>query len=502
MTVSISPVWNGIQFFDNLGQPLSGGKIFQYEAGSTSIQQTTYADDLGAVPNSNPIILDSSGRMLTDLWLTDGSAYNLILTLADGTSVLTGVDNVIGVVSSSASSSSTAIWSEVLTPPTYVGPTQFLVAGNLTTEFSVGNRVQIEYTTNSFKYGTVSARTYSSPNTQVTLVNDSSVQNSGMTKVYWSLNVTNGRTVDAGAVTYNVLSTYSTPATVGAALNVLTAADVALNTRIDNTLKTTLTAGTGTAYTLAPATTVVSYSPLSSWMVQFHTGSGALPQLNINGVGFKNLTQYDSAGGTAFATIWPLQISRVVYNSVLDNFVVLDQIPSASTAAPRGQQVFGSNGTFTVPASVYNIQVTCVAGGGGGAGGNTVSFGDIESGYTYVNSYGGAGGSGGSGNKYLVVTPGATYAISIGTGGVGSAGNGTAGGSTVFGASLVVSTGGGAGLVAPANGAPGYGSTADYGFYNVGYQIGSTPKGNGGVGGYGGGVSGTNGGDGMVIVEW
>ena len=501
MTVSISPVWNGIQFFDNLGQPLSGGKIFQYEAGSTSIQQTTYADDLGAVPNSNPIILDSSGRMLTDLWLTDGSAYNLILTLADGTSVLTGVDNVIGVVSSSASSSSTAIWSEVLTPPTYVGPTQFLVAGNLTTEFSVGNRVQIEYTTNSFKYGTVLSRTYSSPNTQVTLVNDAAVQNSGMTKVYWSLNVTNGRTVDAGAVTSNAPSTYTTPLTVGYALNTLTAEDVALNTRIDKTFLVWDATGTNNVV-LTPSPAITSYATRQRFTVRFINPSSGAMTININGVGAASLLQYNPAGVLGNAIVSAALVSDIAYNGAA--WVLLDQLPAAASVIPRGQQVFSSNSTFTVPANVYSIQVTCVGGGGGSSSGNTITFGDIESGYTYVNSYGGNGGAGGSGNKYLAVTPGATYPITIGAGGTAGsgAGNGGNGGSTVFGASLVVSTGGGGGLYAPANGASGYGSTADYGFYNVGYQIGATPKGVGAAGTWGYTGAGVAGGPGMVIVEW
>ena len=58
MSVSISPVWNGMQFFDNDGNPLNGGKINSYAAGSFSTRLTTYTDSAGSVPNSNPIILD------------------------------------------------------------------------------------------------------------------------------------------------------------------------------------------------------------------------------------------------------------------------------------------------------------------------------------------------------------------------------------------------------------------------------------------------------------
>jgi len=495
MPVSISPVFNGMQFFDNDGLPLSGGKLFQYEAGSTSVQRTSYADDSGTIPNSNPIVLDSSGRMTTDLWLTDGEAYNLILTLSDGTTVLTGVDDVIGVIASSATAGSTAIWVEILTPPTYVSPTQFLVAGNVTTSFAVGNRVQVEYTTNSFKYGTVSAVSYSSPNTQVTLINDSSAQNSGMTKVYWSLNQVTGRTVDAGAVTWNVPASYTTPLTVGYELNALNTDVTSLNTRVDSTYKVWTTTGGPTTFTITPSPAIASYTVGQIFVIKFNAAASGTPTINVNGLGAVGLKQYNSSGTKVVATSAVNQMTQISYDGT--DFVVLDPLVAASTAAPRGQQVFTSNGTFTVPANVYSVKVTCV--GGGGGGGTGITTGDIESGY--VSSYGGSGGYGGSGISYLAVTPAAGHSVSIGAGGAGTNTTGGTGGSTTFGASLVVATGG-AGGSASATGANGYGSVADYGYSGVGFKVGSSNKGTGGISGYGDGATGTAGTAGMCIVEW
>jgi hypothetical protein len=48
-------------FTDNSGQPLSGGKVYTYAAG-TSTPKDTYTDNLGATPETNPVILDSNGR--------------------------------------------------------------------------------------------------------------------------------------------------------------------------------------------------------------------------------------------------------------------------------------------------------------------------------------------------------------------------------------------------------------------------------------------------------
>lgn len=60
MTQKLSP-WIRQQFFDNNGDPLAGGFVYFYVAGSTSIFKNTYEDYLGSVNNENPVQLDSSG---------------------------------------------------------------------------------------------------------------------------------------------------------------------------------------------------------------------------------------------------------------------------------------------------------------------------------------------------------------------------------------------------------------------------------------------------------
>ena len=44
----------GAQFFDNNGNVLSGGKIYTYQAGTTT-PAATYTDNLGSAVNSNPL---------------------------------------------------------------------------------------------------------------------------------------------------------------------------------------------------------------------------------------------------------------------------------------------------------------------------------------------------------------------------------------------------------------------------------------------------------------
>lgn len=96
MTVNLSPFANpGAQFFDDNGDPLSGGKIFTYAAGTTT-PKATYTDYTGNTAHANPIILDAAGRPPSEVWLTYGDAYKFILK--DSLDTLVGTfDNIDGI---------------------------------------------------------------------------------------------------------------------------------------------------------------------------------------------------------------------------------------------------------------------------------------------------------------------------------------------------------------------------------------------------------------------
>ena len=80
------------QLFDDNGAPLAGGKLYSYQAG-TSTPQATYADASGTL-NTNPLVLDASGR--GTYYLPAGTGYKFNLTNASGVQV-TGypLDNVM-----------------------------------------------------------------------------------------------------------------------------------------------------------------------------------------------------------------------------------------------------------------------------------------------------------------------------------------------------------------------------------------------------------------------
>lgn len=73
----------GAQFFDDSGNPLTGGKVYTYASGTTT-PAATYTTSTGAVANTNPIILDAAGRTPNEIWITVGSLYKFVVkTSAD-----------------------------------------------------------------------------------------------------------------------------------------------------------------------------------------------------------------------------------------------------------------------------------------------------------------------------------------------------------------------------------------------------------------------------------
>lgn len=70
----------GAQFFDNSGNPLTGGKIYTYAAGTTTPAET-YTTVNGNVFHTNPIVLDSAGRLPAggELWLPIGVGYKFVV---------------------------------------------------------------------------------------------------------------------------------------------------------------------------------------------------------------------------------------------------------------------------------------------------------------------------------------------------------------------------------------------------------------------------------------
>ena len=76
-------------FVDAAGEPLVGGLLYTYIAGTTT-PQATYTDSTAVTANTNPIVLDSRGE--ANVWL-GGAIYKFVLKDADDALIWT-VDNI------------------------------------------------------------------------------------------------------------------------------------------------------------------------------------------------------------------------------------------------------------------------------------------------------------------------------------------------------------------------------------------------------------------------
>ena len=92
----LSPLFKQ-RFLDANGDPLAGGFVYAYIAG-TSTPQATYTDQGGGTANANPVVLDANGE--ADIWFDEALSYKVKLDDSDSVTQWT-VDDVSGASISS-----------------------------------------------------------------------------------------------------------------------------------------------------------------------------------------------------------------------------------------------------------------------------------------------------------------------------------------------------------------------------------------------------------------
>lgn len=78
-----------MQFFTANGIPLVGGKLYTYEAGTTT-PLATYVDQAGSSSNPNPVIMDSRGE--ANVWLANAVLYDFVLKDSADVLIWTGTN--------------------------------------------------------------------------------------------------------------------------------------------------------------------------------------------------------------------------------------------------------------------------------------------------------------------------------------------------------------------------------------------------------------------------
>lgn len=97
--VALSPLGGaGWQFLDDNGRILSGGRLYSYEAGTTT-PLATYADSSGNVSNGPYVQLDSAGRPPSEIWQEFTKNYKYELKASTGSSIRT-YDQIPGIAGS------------------------------------------------------------------------------------------------------------------------------------------------------------------------------------------------------------------------------------------------------------------------------------------------------------------------------------------------------------------------------------------------------------------
>ena len=96
MAVFLSPIGGaGWQFFNDSGVILSGGKLYTYAAGTTT-PKATYTSSSGNTAHTNPIILNSAGRVPGgEIWLLAPPYKFALYTSADV--LIATYDNISGI---------------------------------------------------------------------------------------------------------------------------------------------------------------------------------------------------------------------------------------------------------------------------------------------------------------------------------------------------------------------------------------------------------------------
>lgn len=140
MAVNLSPVGGvAAQFFDNNGVILSGGKLYTYQAGTTT-PAATYTSSSGGTAHTNPIILDSAGRVPSgEIWLTGTTQYKFVLKTSVDV-LITTWDNIWGI----GAAGGTSVQIPVIFNATGTGTN---------TTFSLGGTPTSENTTNVYVNG-------------------------------------------------------------------------------------------------------------------------------------------------------------------------------------------------------------------------------------------------------------------------------------------------------------------------------------------------------------
>lgn len=322
MPAYLSPIGNEQQS-DASGNPLAGGFIFTYLAG-TSTLAATFTDAAGTIPQANPIVLNASGLPASPIYINGGQAMKFIIQNSASVTQRT-IDNIEGV-NDPEFTGAVSEWLNYSASPTFVNATSFSVVGDQTLIFQVYRRLK---TTNSggTVYSTISNSVFGSGVTTVTVINDSGVLDSGLSNVQYSLLEATNPSIPESAVgrLLRVAANVST-AFASTRIDVASAATVNLTTSAPNTQHINIT---GTA-------TITGFT-VAAGVYYFVRFAGALTLTNNANI----VTQTGANITTAAGDTCVLRATASNTVEILA-YSPAGLVPSSATPQPNGTAAAGS----------------------------------------------------------------------------------------------------------------------------------------------------------------
>lgn len=427
-TMNLPPVLRQ-RYFDSNGLPLAGGKLFSYQAG-TSTLQNTYTDQSGVTPNANPLVLDSQGY--GTMWVDPTLSYKFVLEDTSG-NVQWTIDNVVGLLTANAVTTASILDGAVTSAKLAAGAVN---SAALESDASVDANRPVN--TNNIRDGAITtgkiaagAVTYPkisgllAPTVQV-FTTGSGTYNKTYLFAVSAANATVGATyTDSNSHTFTVSNTLSS----GNILQMTGPSAPAASG--------TLTRVTGTGDATIAYTSFAAPLYLKAKMVGAGGGGGGGNGTGTGGAGAATtfgtslLTANGGNPGGPANNGFPTG-GTVTINSPAVSIVALQGADGGAAGATAGGQnlngamggssPFGGAGASGPGASGTpgnaGAGIANSGSGGGGGGSGSGNFG------------GGGGGAAGGYIEAMIPSPSTTYSFSIGAGGSGG-NNGAAGGSGI-----------------------------------------------------------------------
>jgi len=522
---TISPI-SPFRAFDGNGDPLTGGKLYTYDAGTTT-PKDTYTDSTEAIAHSNPVILNSTGYAGSDatplgVWLGAGGYKFVLKTSADVT--LWTIDNVGGEISSAFGGQSydnntnlsvTSVYANAVINQTAAGTLSLLPVATAGEGFyfivrkSTSSTVTIDPNASETINGAAT----------LALTGDAIIYCDG-TKWLSLLMDTVGAASNntfSGNNTFTGTNTFSNNVTFTG--DILTPSDGTL------TIASGVISTTG-AYHLVDTEGAAASDELDTinnvaegQTLKLRTANSARDVIITNA---GNIVTPQGQKIVLSSTSQPITLQ---YDSTLAKWMVLSSaVPIAMT---KQYLLSGSSATYTTPNGCTAILVKAWGGGGGGSAqstnagsnGTATSFNSVNANpgsgapvpTASKGQTGGLGGSGGTGTAtFRMRGANGQPTTSSATGAAGGNGGATSLGGNGYGlldsagqAAVGNSGSGGGGAAASANGSgPGGGAGEYFELYIANPSASYTYTiGGGGNGGAAGGLAGGNGGSGLIIVE-